>query len=133
LQLSFNEEKVQHSGLRGRFRELLIDNILSPWLPPYVACGTGTIIASKNIRRESTQDDIILFDKSLTPPILASQSSAEGIFLYNSVLARIEVKSTVTRQFAKDFCSSSLELSKLEVSTWECKYPLSQTASFRLF
>jgi hypothetical protein len=113
IHLSENEEKVQHTGLRGRLRELLIDNILTPWLPPYILSGTGTIIEAENLKRESTQDDIILFDKTLAPPILGSNNSKEGIFLYNSVLARVEVKSTVTRGFIKDFCSTSFELSKL--------------------
>jgi len=113
IHLSTNEEKVQHTGLRGRLRELLINNILTPWLPPYVLTGTGTIIEAKNLKRESTQDDIILFDKTLAPQILGSSSANEGIFLYNNVLARIEVKSTVTRGFMKDFCSTSSELSKL--------------------
>lgn len=114
INLSINEEKIQHAGLRGRLRELLIDNILTPWLPPYVLSGTGTIIEAENSKRESTQDDIILCDKTLAPPILGSNNSKEGVFLFNSVLARIEVKSTVTRSFMKDFCSTSLELSRLK-------------------
>ncbi|MFA7290329.1 MAG: DUF6602 domain-containing protein [Melioribacteraceae bacterium] len=116
IHLSKNEEKIQHKGLRGRLRELLIDNILTPWLPPYVLSGTGTIIEAENLKRESTQDDIILFDNTLAPPILGSSNSKEGIFLYNSVLARVEVKSTVTREYIKDFCFTSLELSKLKFS-----------------
>ncbi len=113
INLSENEEKVQHAGLRGRLRELLIDNILTPWLPPYVLSGTGTIIEAENLKRESTQDDIILFDKTLAPPILGLNNTKEGIFLFNSVLARVEVKSIVTKVFMKDFCSTSFELSKL--------------------
>jgi hypothetical protein len=114
IHLSANEEKIQHTGLRGRLRELLIDNILTPWLPPYVLSGTGTIIEAENLPRESTQDDIILFDKTLAPPILGANNTKEGVFLFNSVLARIEVKSTVTRGFMKDFASTSFELSKLK-------------------
>lgn len=68
LKNSENEEQIQYCGLCGRQRELLIENILSPWLPPYVLCGTGAIIAANHIERKSTQDDIILFDLSLTPP-----------------------------------------------------------------
>lgn len=113
LHLSANEEKVQHTGLRGRLRELLIDNILEPWLPPYVLSGTGTIIEAVNVPRQSTQDDIILFDRTLAPPILGANNTKEGIFLFNSVLARIEVKSTATRGHIKDFASTSVELSKL--------------------
>ena len=93
-----NEEQLQHQGLKGRFRELLIDNLLAPWLPPYILCGTGMIIAAENQVRQNTQDDIIIYDRSLVPPILASPNHApEGVFLYNSVMARIEVESTLTR------------------------------------
>lgn len=111
-----HESRLQHPGLKGRFRELLIDNILTPWLPPYVSCGTGMIIAAENQLRESTQDDIIIYDKSLVPPILASTHAPEGVFLFNSVLARIEVKSRLTRAGVKCFVKSSLEIAKLNFS-----------------
>ena len=132
IHLSANEEKVQHTGLRGRLRELLIDNILSPWLPPYVLSGTGTIIEAVNITRESTQDDIILFDKTLAPPVLGANNTKEGVFLFNSVLARVEVKSTVTRGFIKDFASSSLELSKLKFTVGQ-KFNANYFGAFNLF
>ncbi len=78
--LSKNESKITHNGLKGRFRELLVDHLLAPWLPPYVRCGTGMIIARENKSRQHTQDDIILYDLSLAPPILAS--SIEGVFTF---------------------------------------------------
>jgi hypothetical protein len=108
------ESRIQHLGLRGRFRELLVAELLEPWLPPYVACGSGMIIDTNDQKRQFTQDDIILFDRSLTPPILATESlSSEGVFLYNSVLARIEVKSKVTRADLTAFVRSSLEIASL--------------------
>jgi hypothetical protein len=93
LHLAANESQLQHRGLRGRFRELLIDNLLSPWLPPYIASGTGMIIASENAIRQSTQDDVILYDRSIVPPVLVSPNHApDGVFLYNSVIATRGVK-----------------------------------------
>ncbi len=101
-------------GMRGRFRELLIDNALQPWLPPYAHCGTGMIIANENHIRGSNQDDIVIYDTTLAPPILSSSGHApEGVFLYNSVLARIEVKSTLTREDVRSFVSSSLDIARL--------------------
>lgn len=129
IHLSKNEEKIQHTGLRGRLRELLIDNILTPWLPPYVLSGTGTV----NLTRESTQDDIILFDKTLAPPILGGNNIKEGVFLFNSVLARIEVKSTATRGYIKDFASTSLELSKLNFTVGPKFNAESYYTAFNLF
>ena len=116
ITLAEHESRLQHSGLKGRFRELLIDNILIPWLPPYVSCGSGMIIAAENKKRESTQDDIIIFDKALVPPIMASNHAPEGVFLFNSVLARVEVKSTLKREDVKDFVKSSLELAEMKFS-----------------
>lgn len=116
INLSKNESKLQHSGLKGRFRELLVDNILTPWLPPYAKCGTGMIIATLNQKRDYSQDDIIVYDESLVPPVLASNNAPEGVFLYNSVLARIEVKSTLTRAYVREFVQSSLEVANLLVT-----------------
>jgi len=117
LALGENEAKLQHQGLKGRFRELLIDNLLTPWLPSDIACGTGMIIAAENVVRKSTQDDVIIFDKSLAPPILASANHApEGVFLYNSVVARIEVKSSLTRAAIGDFILASREIAALKHS-----------------
>lgn len=117
LRLAQLEAQIQHRGLKGRFRELLVAEMLVPWLPPYIACGSGMIIAGDNQERQSTQDDIILFDRALTPPILAASShSHEGVFLFNSVLARIEVKSKLTRADIRAFVVASKEIASLRVS-----------------
>jgi hypothetical protein len=113
LELAAREGNLQHPGMKGRFRELLVDNFLAPWLPPYVACGTGMIIADNNKERKATQDDIILYDRSLSPPVMASTSAPEGVFLYNTVLARVEVKSEVKKAHITSFVDSSLEISDL--------------------
>jgi len=91
------EEVIAHKGLRGRFRELLVDTILAPWLPPYAACGTGTIVDVDGKVRESTQEDVVVFDRSLAPAVFAHASAREGMFPYDGVLVRVEVKSTLTR------------------------------------
>lgn len=108
------ESLLVHQGLKGRFRELLIDNLLAPWLPPYVGCGTGLIIDCFNHSRQSTQDDIVLFDKSLSPPMMGSNSAPEGLFLYESVLARIEIKSKVRRKDIEEFITSSREMTAFQ-------------------
>jgi hypothetical protein len=119
LALARNEALIQHYGLRGRLRELLIDDYLLPWLPPYISCGTGTIIDAEGKYRPSTQDDIILYDKSLSPPILTSSQAPEGVFLYNSVIARIEVKSTLDRDDIRKFVSSSKDIANLKFTVQE--------------
>lgn len=77
------------------------------------------IQGSNSVYRDSSQDDIIVYDKSLTPPVLVSSQAPEGVFLYNSVLMRTEVKSVVTAQAVKDFIASSCEVSKMTVTVRE--------------
>lgn len=115
LSLAENEGKLKHPGVKGRFRELLIDNILSPWLPPDVHCGTGMIVASNNERKEATQDDVVLYAKSLCPPVLVSKYAPEGVFLYNSVLARIEVKSCLNNTELTKFVVAAKEIDTLKL------------------
>jgi hypothetical protein len=115
LALSEIKRAITHPGIRGRLQELLIDNLITPWLPPYVQSGTGMIIDAAGEARQFTQDDIILFDKSIVPPILSSPlGTSEGVFLYNSVIARIEVKSKLTRSDLQKFISSSRDIAKLK-------------------
>jgi hypothetical protein len=75
------------------------------------------IIAAENRFRESTQDDIVIYDRSLVPPVLVSGTHApEGVFLYNSVVARVEVKSTLTKADIRSFVVASMEIAELKHS-----------------
>ena len=112
------EGDLTHPGFKGRLRELLIHDLLIPWLPPYVSCGTGVIIdGDSSPDRKHTQDDIIVYDKTLVPPILASEDAPEGVFLFNGVLLRIEVKSRLDRQAVKGFVESCREIMSLKLKT----------------
>lgn len=112
LELAEQQEALVHYGLRGRMRELIAQRILRPWFPPYIGCGTGTIIqGSVDETRTATQDDIIIFDRTLMPPILIEEIAAEGVFLNNSVLARIEVKSRLTAAEIEKFAKAAKEYS----------------------
>jgi hypothetical protein len=102
------EDAIQHTGLRGRLREILIANFLAPWLPPFCKCATGMIIEPSNKLRGPTQEDILVIDSSIAPPILASATGPDGVFPLNSVLVRIEVKSTLDRKGISDFIDASL-------------------------
>lgn len=122
LNLFKNEGKIPHTLVKGRTREILINNLLQPWLPPGVKCGTGIVIDANNLVKGSGQEDIVLFDESLCPPVLASANTPDGVFLYNSVFARVEVKSKLTRNYVRNFISSSLEYMKFQVTVRpECK------------
>ncbi len=71
------ESAIPHYGLRGRFREILIGNLLSPWLPPFCKCVTGMIIEASNKPRKSMQEDVLVIDTSIAPPVLGNFNGAE--------------------------------------------------------
>ena len=114
--LAVHEGQVGHAGVKGRFRELLLNNLLVPWLPPSVGCGTGVIIDSAQEVIDARQEDIILFDSLLAPPILASQLSTDGVYLFDSVLCRIEVKSKLTKADLKSFVDTSTKIAGLKLA-----------------
>jgi len=114
ISVAEREAAIQHLGLRGRLRETLIANLLAPWLPPFCKCTTGMIVESRNKLRKSTQDDIIVIDPSLAPPVLANADVPENVFLFNSVLLRIEVKSTLNRKGLSDFIDASSEMARMQ-------------------
>jgi hypothetical protein len=104
------ERGIVHKGLRGRFRELLVDSILAPWLPPYAACATGVVVDVEDRVRESTQDDIVIFDRSIVPAVFAHSSAPEGVFPYDGVLGRVEVKSRLTRAELRNAAAAAREI-----------------------
>lgn len=115
IELAKQQQPLEHPGLRGRFRELLVDGMLEPWLPPTVACATGTVISFTNQYRKKTQEDILLIDRSISPSVLLKPHVQEGVFLRNSVLARIEVKSCLETSDVVDFKTSCEEFRQLGI------------------
>jgi len=81
-----------HTGVKGTILELLIGQLFQPLLPSDIGVGTGQIIDSYS-GELSGQIDIILYNKSILPPILIDEKT--GIFPIESVLYTIEVKTTL--------------------------------------
>lgn len=96
-----------HQGLRGEILEILIRELFKPLLPADIGVGTGQIV-NKYTEEISSQEDIILYDKSILPPILFNEIS--GFFPIESVLYTIEVKTTLT---ATELLKSHLAAKKL--------------------
>lgn len=111
--LAEQQSNIEHPGLKGRFRELLVDGILEPWLPTTVQCATGTVVSFKNHFRSKTQEDILLIDQSISPLVLIKPHVHEGVYMRNSVLARIEVKSSLDSNGFKGFKKSCREYHQL--------------------
>lgn len=100
---------VPHALLQGRFKELLITKLIEPLLPPTCKVLHGTVIDVRGRRLEArkTEDDILIVDTECLPPIL--YSSSDAILPLESVLARIEVKSTLSRRTLRDAIEGARE------------------------
>ena len=83
---------IDHSGLQGELKEMLVRDLFRPLFPADIGVGTGIIVTASN--QQSGQQDIVIYDKKIIPPILLENSS--GLFPVESVLFTIEIKSTLT-------------------------------------
>ena len=100
---------ISHSGVKGAVLEILIRKLFKPLLPSDIGVGTGQVIDQHG--KTSNQIDIVLYDKSILPPVLYDETM--GIFPIESVLYAIEVKTTLnshelsvsheSAKFLKDF------------------------------
>ena len=101
---------IPHPCLKGQLREIVVKDLFYPLLPSDVGVGTGEIISADNL--QSGQQDVVIFDKSILPPILLEES--KGIFPIESVLYAIEVKSKMTAHEMKTSHRSATELGGFE-------------------
>ncbi len=84
--------EVTQSGVKGTIREILVRDLFRPLLPSDLGIGTGLIATAKN--ELSPQQDVVIYDRRILPPVLFE--ATVGIFPIESVLATIEVKTTLT-------------------------------------
>lgn len=106
---------IKHKGLKGQLREIVIRDLFSPLLPADVGVGTGEIISADN--RQSRQQDVVIFDKRILPPILLEKST--GIFPIESALYTIEIKSLMTADEIRDSHRNATELLDFEYQSGE--------------
>ena len=88
-----NTGKIYHTGEFGRYRETVTKDFLRFVIPRNVDIASGFIITSTNNR--STQCDIILFDKMVTP--LYRDDDRQVFFPIETVCGIGEVKSTLSK------------------------------------
>lgn len=80
----------EHWGEDGRFKEAILRNIISRFLPPTYSIGTGFVINAK--KQVTSQIDIIIYDSS--SPTLFSEGDFV-IVLAHTVRGIIEVKTKI--------------------------------------
>lgn len=86
-------KRLRHNLSKGEIRELFINELLSNFVTDQFGIGTGIIV--DYIGNQSHQMDIIIYDKRLLPPMI--KNSKLGVYPLESVLAVIEVKSSINR------------------------------------
>ena len=69
------------------YRERIVSDLLKPFLPSRLAVGTGFIITHQN--KQSTQCDLIIYDKENTPVI---ENGDQRFFPVECVIGVVEVK-----------------------------------------
>jgi hypothetical protein len=83
---------LDHSGLRGRVREIAAAKLIKPILPPGIEIGTGKITDSTGSL--SAETDLVVYSRLTLPPLIYGQST--GLFPVESCVYAIEVKSQLT-------------------------------------
>lgn len=101
--------KIKHKGLKGQLREILIRDLFRPLYPSDIGVGTGEIISARN--EHSNQIDVVLYDKSILPPILMEENS--GMFPIESVLYTVEIKSILTASAIKSAHETAKQISNM--------------------
>lgn len=86
---------VQHFPEDGRYKEIILKNVLEKHLPPTVSIGTGFVMCENH--KATSQIDIIIYDNRI-PPLFKINDFV--IVVKESVVGIIEVKSTIHK---KDF------------------------------
>jgi hypothetical protein len=86
--------QYDNNVLKGQAREIFISGLLRPYLGPFMGVCGGVAIDSYG--GHSRQLDLIIFDRRVIAPSMLRET--DGVIPVESVLATVEVKSTLTRQ-----------------------------------
>jgi len=90
IQAAKAARELEHRGVKGAVREVLIADLFRPLLPSEMGIASGVLISSFD-EAQSTQQDIIIFHKGIISPLLFEQGPA--IVPVESVLCCVEIKS----------------------------------------
>lgn len=99
-----------HWGEEGRYKELILTELLKSQLPQSVGVGTGFVLCDNGV--VSSQIDIILYDRSKNTPIFKKGDLV--IVASSAVIGIIEVKTTLenTNEVVDKVCKNKLEIEK---------------------
>ncbi|MDO8588050.1 MAG: hypothetical protein Q7T82_13575 [Armatimonadota bacterium] len=108
---------VKDEGVMGVLRESLIESFLEPMLMPPYKAGTGIVTDSKGY--QSGQCDIVIWDDSIFRPLYSARGA--GIYLIESVVAVMEVKSTVRRDSVRQTIQRACDFKNMRIQRPQTK------------
>ncbi|KHS77801.1 DUF6602 domain-containing protein [Pectobacterium brasiliense] len=113
IDLYFNSKnKTFHAAEFGRFRENVTADFLRAFIPGHIGISNGFIVSPTN--KISTQCDIILYDKELTP--LIQDDNHNQFFPTDCIKGIGEVKSNLTKAALLE---ALIKLSKIKEISYE--------------
>ncbi len=112
---SFIQNKINHKNLRGTLREDILLAFMETRRPYFLEPGKGTIIDTRDQEQYEGEDDVILYDKEITPAIKICSRGTNGVYHYNGVLGRIEVKSSLEAEDYLQFVKRSQAVAQFRV------------------
>lgn len=104
---------IPHNLERGIQNELSLARVIENFIPPNLAVGSGIIFDHKG--RVSRQTDIILFDRSAQPQLLAQ--THQVLFPVETVKMAIEVKTRISSEDLNEFAVKKSSIRDLEPSS----------------
>ncbi len=111
--------KMKHRLKKGELKELFISDILRSYLSSQFNIGSGIIINQAGI--QSNQTDVIIYDSRILPPFIKEANL--GVFPAECVLAKIEVKSRLTKN---SILSAQQSAHKLHNEIYDSEYSIYQ-------
>lgn len=106
---------LHHNLLIGELREIVVRDLLRPFFPSDIGVGTGEIVSAVEGAGHSAQQDVILFNRQILPPLLGDERT--GLFPIESVIATLEIKSLLNLEELKKAHTNAKTVHRLELQS----------------
>jgi hypothetical protein len=108
-----NADLLEHAGMSGAVREILVAQLLRPMIPPSVLFGSGKICDAQG--GLSRQIDVAVYSQDAVPPLMFSPDL--GVFPIESCYYAIEVKTTLTAEALRQAIDIARSVGQLRSSS----------------
>jgi hypothetical protein len=102
---------LDHAGLAGQVRELLVKEILQPALPKLIEIATGVALVD-HLGNQSPEVDVVLYDGSSLPPL--AYGEVTKVVPVDAAIYAIEVKTTLNATEVKDALAKAEKIAALD-------------------